>query len=436
MAAAYARDYPVHTLLSGPAAGVTAARYVGEMVEMENLLTMDMGGTSTDLSLIHGGQATVSTEAEVGDFPLMMPVTGIEAIGAGGGSIAAMNGPVLSVGPQSAGARPGPACYGQGGTEPTLTDAYLLSGYLNPENFLGGRLPLDAGLAEVSMRPIAERLGTDVITAAEHCITVGTSNMVASVLPYLARLGVDPRELTLVLYGGAGAVHGPLLGAEIGIDRILVPRTPSIFCAFGGLVSDLVHDAVRSTHGLAMTASLLRQSFAELEAEVRAWMAEQVEADWLTEVHLQRFAEMRYRGQSFQVDVSLSEGAVEAADLDAVEEAFHLEHERLFSHADRETGVEFVALRVRILGTMVMPAPEPLPPAESEAAAALIGERRLRITGRWHQACAVYDRARLGRGSEAAGPAIIEQSDATVLVPPDFKATVGTYGDLLLEKER
>jgi N-methylhydantoinase A len=434
MAAGHAREFPVHTLLSGPAAGVTAAQYLGRMLEAPNLLTMDMGGTSTDLSLIHAGRPTVSTQAEVGDFPLMMPVTGIEAIGAGGGSIAAMNGPVLTVGPKSAGAAPGPACYGQGGERATLTDAYLLSGYLNPDNFLGGRLRLRPELAEAAMRPIAAALGADTTTAAEHCITVGTSNMVASVLPYLARLGIDPRELTLVLYGGAGALHGPLLAGEIGIERVLVPRTPSIFCAFGGLVSDLVHDAVRSVQGLVMTTAMLDQRFRALEDEVRGWLAVQVEASWLTQVALQRFAEMRYRGQSFQVDVPLGDGAGKP-DIGAVVEAFHAEHERLFSHADREAEVEFIALRVRIAGGMRLPEPHPLPVAGGSAEDARDGVRRARFEGRWNEACPVYRRERLGRGHRFGGPAIVEQSDATVLVPPGFAATVGAFGDLLLERE-
>jgi N-methylhydantoinase A len=435
MAAAHAREFPVHTLLSGPAAGVTAAQYLGQMLETPHLLTMDMGGTSTDLSLIYGGQPTVSTQAEVGDFPLMMPVTGIEAIGAGGGSIAAMNGPVLSVGPRSAGATPGPACYGQGGELPTLTDAYLLSGYLNPENFLGGRLKLRPDLAEAAMQPIAAALGVDTTAAAEHCITVGTSNMVASVLPYLARLGIDPRELTLVLYGGAGALHGPLLASEIGIERVLVPRTPSIFCAFGGLVSELMHDAVHSVQGQAMTAALLEERFHALQVDVQAWLDEQVDASWLTRVRLQRFAEMRYRGQSFQVDVPLGEEAGGTPDIGHVIEAFHREHERLYNHADRQAEVEFIALRVRIAGAMQLPDSRPLPARGEGAASALAGERRARFEGRWHESCPVYWRERLGRGDSFSGPAIVEQADATVLVPPGFAASVGTYGDLLLERE-
>ena len=244
MSAQAAGRFPVHTLLSGPAAGVTAARFLGRLVGANKLLAMDMGGTSTDLSLIWEGRASVAAQATVGDFPLMMPVAGIEAIGAGGGSIAFMDGTVLAVGPRSAGATPGPACYGKGGTLPTLTDAYLLCGILDPDRFLGGRLRLRRDLAASAMAPLAASLGRDVEAAAEACIAVSTANMTAWVLPYLARVGVDPQELTLLLYGGAGAVHGPLLAEELGIGKVIVPRTPSVFCALGGVVSDLVHDVI------------------------------------------------------------------------------------------------------------------------------------------------------------------------------------------------
>ena len=435
MASQVAYDQPVHTLLSGPAAGVTAAQFVGGMLDMPDLLTMDMGGTSTDMSLVRAGQAQVSTQAEVGDFPLMMPVTAIEAIGAGGGSIARMDGPVLKVGPESAGARPGPACYGHGGTQPTLTDAYLVCGYINPDYFLGGRMKLDAALAEKAMVPIAEAMGVDVVTAAESCVTVGTSNMLTRVLPFLARLGVSPKELTLVLYGGAGAVHGPLLAEEVGMDRVLVPRTPSVFCAFGGLVSDLMHDAVRTVHGLALDGPRLRTVFDALAAEAREWLDAQTEERWLSSSHVQYHAEMRYQGQSFQVDVPLDADLVAAGDMASIAQAFHAEHERLYSHADPQAPVEFQQLRVRIVGRMTTPEPTPLAAPTGSIEDARLESRRLRLQGVWHEDVTVYRRDALGPGHTLAGPAIIEQSDATVLIPPGYVAEVGAYGDLTLMKE-
>ncbi|MDA0703823.1 MAG: hydantoinase/oxoprolinase family protein [Proteobacteria bacterium] len=434
MAARVAYDEPVHTLLSGPAAGVTAACFVGEMVGSPNLLTMDMGGTSTDMSLIRDCLPQVSSQAEVGDFPLMMPVTAIEAMGAGGGSIAWMDGPVLKVGPKSAGARPGPACYGQGGKAPTLSDAYLLCGYLNPDFFLGGRMGLREDLAEAAMRPLAEAMNVDVVTAAESCVAVASSNMLTKVLPFLARLGVSPRELTLVLFGGAGAVHGPLLADEVGIDRVLVPRTPSVFCAFGGIVSDLMHDAVRTVHGLNIESKDLIAAFGEIAGEARSWLAEQVEPEWLGETHLEYHAEMRYIGQSFQVDVSLPETLAAAGDMRAISDAFHREHERLFNHCDPGAAVEFTQLRVRIRGRMRVPGRDGLAVAES-IEEAKVAVRRARFGGRWRDDVGVFRRERLAPGNRVPGPAIIEQVDATVLVPPAYSAEVGEFGDLMLVKE-
>ena len=435
MACEVAYRYPVHTLLSGPAAGVQAAQFVGDLLEMPDLLTMDMGGTSTDMSLIRGGQVQVSAQAEVGGFPLMMPVTAIEAIGAGGGSIARMDGPVLKVGPQSAGARPGPACYGQGGGAPTLTDAYLVCGYINPDYFLAGRMVLRRDLAEQAMAPIAESMGVDVVSAAESCITVGTSNMLTRVLPFLARLGVSPRELTLVLYGGAGAVHGPLLAEEIGIERVLVPRTPSVFCAFGGLVSDLMHDAVRTVHGLALDGPLLRDIFEELAGEARAWLTAQADPRWLSGTDVYSYAEMRYLGQSFQVDVTLDPALVARADMAAIADAFHAEHLQLYNHADPGAPIEFQQLRIRVVSRMTKPEPAPLEASSTGVEGAWLENRRLRLLGVWHDDVPVYRRDALGPGHQIDGPAIIEQGDATILVPASYSAETGKFGDLTLSRE-
>ena len=435
MACDIAYRHPVHTLLSGPAAGVTAGQFVGDLLEMPDLLTMDMGGTSTDMSLIRAGQAQVSTQAEVGEFPLMMPVTAIEAIGAGGGSIARMDGPVLKVGPQSAGARPGPACYGQGGEIPTLTDAYLVCGYINPDYFLGGRMALRRDLAEQAMAPLAESMGVDVVSAAQSCITVGTSNMLTRVLPFLAKLGVSPRELTLVLYGGAGAVHGPLLAEEIGIERVMVPRTPSVFCAVGGLVSDLMHDSVRTVHGLELDGGTLRQFFEELASDARSWLEAQADPRWLSGTDVEYYAEINYAGQSFQVDVALDQGLVSDGDMAGIAEAFHAEHLRLYNHADPQAPIQFQQLRTRALSRMTKPEAIPLAGPSSDIDTALLENRRLRLQDVWHEDVPVYRRDLLGPGHRIAGPAIIEQGDATILVPATYAAEAGTYGDLTLTRK-
>jgi N-methylhydantoinase A len=433
MSAAEALRRPVHTLLSGPASGVTAVQFLGRAVGINSFLTMDMGGTSTDLSLVRDGEPTIAQEGEVGDFPLMMPVTAIEAIGAGGGSLAWMDGPLLRVGPNSAGARPGPACFGHGGEKATITDAYLLCGYLDPAKFLGGRLRLDRDAAQRAMQPVAQALGTGIEDAAEAVIAVATSNMVAAVLPYLARAGVEPELLTLIVYGGAGALHGPLLAAEIGVRQVLVPATPSVFCAFGGLVSDLVHDTFTSVHGLPMDGSRLQAAFAQLEDEARAWLAAQAPARDLVGVRIARSAEMRYRGQSWALDVVLDPQVVASGTLADAEALFHAEHERLYARADRTAPVEWLGLRVRIHGGAPAPRIAHLPPATTVADTARTGTRGIRVGGGARTDAGIYARDRLAPGHRIAGAAIIEQADATILVPPAFEATVTSHGNLLLE---
>jgi N-methylhydantoinase A len=431
MAAAEARNFPVHTLLSGPASGITAVQYLGRAIGERNILTMDMGGTSTDISLVRNGQTPTSTAAEVGDFPVVMPVTGIEAIGAGGGSIASIDGGVLRVGPHSAGSSPGPACFGRGGAAPTLTDAYLLAGYL-PEALLGGELQLDKKAAERSMQSIAHTLGTDTLSAAEMCVTVASSNMVAGVLPYLAKQGVDPEELTLLVYGGAGAIHGPLLAAEIGIRRVLVPATPSVFCALGGLVSELTNDTLETVHGQEIDGALIARKFAGLRQQGAEWLSRQAPPERFVSRAFECWAEMRYVGQSFQVDVRLPAVAVEQENVAAMYDAFHKEHERIYSYADPTAPVEFVELRMRVRGAMAIP--EPSSAETAIGGDAVKGMRSMRFQGQIYPDVPVYERARLAPSEIIRGPAVIEQSDATVVVPPGFVASVGAYGSILMSR--
>ncbi|MCT4370779.1 hydantoinase/oxoprolinase family protein [Yangia mangrovi] len=429
-----ARRFPVHTLLSGPASGVTATIDMSKRLgNIAQCLTFDMGGTSTDVSLIRNNQQMTSTTSEVGDFPVSMPVTDIEAIGAGGGSIITMDGPVLRVGPQSAGARPGPAAFGHGGTQPAVSDAYVLCGMIDPENFLGGRMKLDAAAAERAISPVAEAMNTDIRTSAEAALNVATSNMVARVMPYLARHGVDPEDVTLVTFGGAGSLHGPLLARELGIRKVVIPTTPSVFCASGGLVTRLVNDAVITVHGMELTAQLLKDGFAELQTRSADWLAQQVEAEQIVETNYDRFVEARYRGQSFQILIPVGD-AVAEGDMEALRAAFHAEHQRLYSHSDPEGEVEVLQLRTRVLGALPAPVAEPIGRA-ADATQALTGSRNIRLEGGEHLA-QVYDRARLSAGAILAGPAIVEQHDTTILVPIGFSCTVNAEGELELELEK
>lgn len=435
MSAAEARALPVHTLLSGPAAGVTAAQALGRQLGIDRILTLDMGGTSTDVSLIDGGRAATTGQAEVGDFPLLMPVTAIEAMGAGGGSLVWLDGDVLKVGPRSAGSEPGPACYGAGGTEPTLTDAYLIAGYLSPRGLLGGRLPLDQEAAERAFAPIAAAIGTDAARAAESAIQVATSNMLAKVLPFLARLGVGPNELSLLIYGGAGGVHGPILAGEIGIERILVPRIPSVFCAYGCLVSDLAHDGIRTVRGAALSGEVVRTAFDELRREGDAWLARQSFPGQVRRTERSHLAAMRYPAQSFTITVDVGSALADGSGLPGrpglpgLDRLFHDEHERLFGHADRSSPAAIDELRLRTIGVQAKPPATPMP-AAARAPPRPAERRTLRFAERSHEDAPVYAWPDLPTGWSVEGPAIIEQDLATILVPPHYRAAVGPFGDL------
>ena len=428
MGAAEAARMPIHTLLSGPAAGVTASAELGAMIDELSLLTMDMGGTSTDISLVDDGRVMVSHDGRVGDFPLMMPVTAIEAIGAGGGSIAWMDGPVLKVGPRSAGAVPGPACYGKGGTAPTVSDAYLLCGYLSNDAPLAGGLRLRRDLAEAALRPIAAALRDDTVVAAESVIAVATSNMLANALPFIARLGLEPGALTLMIYGGAGGIHGPLLAEEIGIGRVVVPRLSSVFCAFGCLVSDLLYDVVSTVHGMALTPALLRETYAELREQGRTWLAAQP-GDIAP--RFDHSADLRYAGQSFDVNSPVDEEAAARGDIDAVANSFHAQHQRLYGHASPGARTEALALRVRVRGELPRPAAVPL--AAHAGSTVPAHTRTARFDGAWMET-PVFAWADLSPEWQRSGPAIVEQETATVVIPPGFTVHLGRFGDLILER--
>lgn len=427
MSAAEAAALPVHTLLSGPAAGVTAARELARMTDISDVLTMDMGGTSTDVALVRGQGAAVTGQATVGDFPLLLPVTSVEALGAGGGSLVWLDAGVLKVGPRSAGSTPGPACYDRGGEIPTLTDAYLLCGYLPPEGLLGGRHPLSIERARDAFAKIAAQTGDSVEHVADASIAVATSTMQARILPFLARLGVEPSDLTLMIFGGAGGVHGPLLARELGLRRILVPRIPSVFCAYGCLVAELVHDSVRSVRGEAPNAAAVHAAFGQLVRHGEEWIAAQGSVvDRVSHV-----AEMRYAAQSFTIPVELTQLIDDGADLKAIASAFHDEHRRLFDHADVGAAVAIDELRTRSHGTRPKPHGEP-PQCGPMTSSAPRRHRDLRLDGSVVANVPVYTRDDLPAGWKSSGPAIIEQDVATVLVPQEFEVEVSPLGDLKL----
>ncbi len=438
--AAIAGGKTVHTMLSGPAAGARASAWLAPDEADAGLVTLDMGGTSCDIAFIEGGAPLEVTESEIGRRPIAVPTLDLTTISAGGGSVAWIDGAgLLSVGPRSAGADPGPACYGKGGSEPTVTDADILCGYLNPAHLLGGAqtLDLDAARAALESR-IAQPLGMDIHEAALGIRRIVDMRMADEVRVVAAKRGVDPHDFTLLPFGGAGAVHAASVAEELGMRRILVPERPGAFSALGLLCSDVVHDYVRSElRPLGqVTPAHAEAAFAELETRA----AEELVAEGLDPAaarHL-RELDLRYVGQGYELRVpldGLGEGGLDDAGMAEARTRFDAAHARIHGHAAREKDVEIVSYRLRVTVDVpkYRPAAETAPGATLPEAAVL-GERAVHFDGGRPTATVLVDRAALAPGVRFAGPAIVEQFDATTTVPPGWTASVDGHRNLVLER--
>jgi N-methylhydantoinase A len=427
-----ARQATAETMLSGPASGVIGATSVCVRAGYRDLITFDMGGTSADIALVRDGRPVYSTDETVGDFPIVMPVVGVSSIGAGGGSIAWLDSVgVLKVGPRSAGADPGPACYGRGATEPALSDAFLLCGFLNPDNFVGGRLRLHPGKSALAMRPLSEALGLDLDATAEAVIEVATANMYGAFSNVLARHGLDPRDFALVAFGGAGPIEACFLAEEFHIPRVIVPPSPGTLCAQGAMMADVKSDYVKTIHRKlsATSGKLLAAECAELSARAQRWLGE--EAPAVAESTIAHSADLRYVGQAFQIEVPIDPAWLGEPDTDRLRAAFHDRHDRLYAHADRTADVELIDLRATITGATPKPDLKAVPTGRGPAMPA--GRRPIHYRKQRYDA-AVYHRRDLLAGQHVDGPAVIEQEDTTTLVPAGFRASVDTFGNLVIER--
>jgi len=428
-----ARAQTVATLLSGPASGVIGAAYVAGGAGFPNVITLDVGGTSADIAVVEDGRPRWSTNEHVGGVPIMMPVVGVTAIGAGGGSVAWVDEVGLpKVGPQSTGAQPGPACYGRGGKDATLTDAFLVCGFLDPERFLDGRMRLHRELAEDAIARFAGPLGMTPDEAAESVVRVAVANMYAEFTKILSRAAVDPRDFALVAFGGAGPVVGALVAREVGIPAVFVPRSPGTLCALGAITADIVNDAVRTVHARVEAAALeaLRGPYDALRAELAEWLERH--GAGAGSATFRPAADMRYVGQSYEIEVPVEPAWFAAGGGGALLAAFHRAHERAFGHADREAPAEIVNLRVQLRAARPR-----VPLGEVPASGAPLvprTTRRIWLDGHRTEA-RVLDRAALGAGARLAGPAIVEQPDTTVLVPTGHVGEVDRFGNLLLRRE-
>ena len=426
---------PVRTVLSGPSTGVIAAQEVGRMAGIGNLITFDMGGTSTDVALLQDCVCRLASEAVVHGYPIKAPMLDIHTVGAGGGSIAYVDsGDLLKVGPRSAGAYPGPVCYGNGNEEPTVTDANVVLQTLNPTHLLGGRMAVDQTLARNAIQRLADRLGMELMATAQGILSVVTANMARAIRVISVQRGHDPRDYTLTAFGGAGPLHAARLARELDIGRILVPRYPGILCAMGLLLTDLRADFATTRLTTLGHAALDEMSgaFAELRRQAEDWFAAEHIAPAAQRVT--RTVDMRYAGQNYEIAVPVPEGPVGPATLDTLADGFARAHERLYGFVAEGEPVQLVTFRAEAAGLVRKAEFRKLPERGVDPAAAIMGSRQVWLAEEpGFVTCPVYDRARLEAGNRIAGPAIVEQMDATTVVPHDMTARVDAYANLILE---
>ncbi len=428
-----ARTRPVNTLLSGPAAGVQGASYVAGLGGIENLMTMDMGGTSCDVSLVKGGDPMVATDVEVGNYPVNVPMIDIHTVGAGGGSIAWIDdGDALRVGPRSAGAEPGPICYGRGGTSPTITDAQLLLGRLNPDAFLSDELSVDVDRVEqIFADTLADPLGKSIEAAAQGVLDVANASMERALRVVSVERGYDPRDFGLVAFGGAGPLHATTLAAELDIPRVLIPRTAGVLSALGLLISDILYDystsRVRSWD--AVNPSSLQATFDEFVAAGREQLANENLEE--SQMRFERSVDLRYAGQSFELSVPVTGGAVDSQTKAAIRDRFHTKHQQRYGHAYEDEPIELVTLRTRARGAVETPNLRH-DTTTGDAADAIVEQRPVHFDGEVRDA-RVYQREQLPAAAEFTGPAVVEGAESTVVVRPEQSVTVDDYGSLIVE---
>jgi N-methylhydantoinase A len=434
---ANAESQTVHTLLSGPAAGVQGTAYLlGIQQGIRNIVTMDMGGTSCDIAFIQDGVPLEHAEANIAGRIVAVPALDVATISAGGGSIARVNAAgLLEVGPDSAGAAPGPACYGKGGALPTVTDADLVAGALNPAYFLGGRMGLDAAAAERAVQiHVADRMQVDLRTASSGILRVVNATMADEIRVQAAKKGVDLAGFTLVPFGGAGPVHAAAVAQDLGIPRVLVPGNPGAFSAFGLLCADVVHDYVRSDlrdlNGI--DPSHVESAYSVLETRAAA----EFESEGLageTQLFL-REVDLRYAGQGYELRVPLEglQMPLDAAGFAELAERFHQRHEEVHGHAARGADVEVVSYRLRA----VVPMPKlEIGGGGVVGSGAPSGSRKLITAGGEEAEAGIWRREDLPVGTALSGPVIVEQLDATTVVPGGWSVTRDTHGNLVLDRE-
>lgn len=427
MTAGTASESPLQTLLSGPVGGAIGGQALSAATGRDNLICIDMGGTSFDASLIIDGQPSRSNETKLEGLPVQMSVVDIHVIGAGGGSIAWQEAGAVRVGPGSAGANPGPACYGLGGTEATVSDANLVLGRLDDANFSAGKMKLDRAASVAALERLGSGFGLSAEAMAEGVVDIINAKMADAIRTITVQRGIDPRDFSLVAYGGAGPAQAAALADELGIGEVIIPVHPGAFSAWGMLQTDVRHDFKETLYGFwdQTGRETLEQAYRALEEEGRSFLETEGIGD--DDISFERGIDFRYFGQEYVLTIPVPGGFI---DMNAVRRSFDVAYERQYGHSSPENRVEMANIRVAALGRL--PRPSSAPPAPTKARRR--GKREVRFQGKV-QTTGILDRNSLGSGKVVQGPAIIEEDTATTLVPPDWQVTVIAGGHLSLRRK-
>jgi N-methylhydantoinase A len=420
-------------ILSGTAAGVIGAAHVASLAGFPATMSLDIGGTSADVAFIRGGVPQYGVGEMIGEFPIFIPTVAVTSIGAGGGSIAWVDGlGVLKVGPESAGSTPGPACYGRGGLRPTITDAFAALGWIGGGELGYSAIHVDVAKARSAVATIADRTGMSVVAAAEAIIKIAVSGMYMEVSKLVSRYGVDPRDYALQAFGGAGPMMACLLVREVGMESVVIPTTPGVLSALGGLVADIKNDFI-ATVFVELEASALpaiREGYEALERAALRWLREEQGYDGA--YRFTYSADMRYQGQSHEIETVLEAAHVKGGDVAGMAATFHRRHEEVYDHADSEAPVQIINLRLVIAGQSPKPAFPRAPEIPGRAEPS--GRTRVFLDGAERE-IPVFARGTLAPGQIFEGPAVVTQSDCTTCIPGGFHGRVDAYRNLILTRD-
>ena len=433
MSAELGRTACAQMILSGTAAGVIGASHVSKLSGHPNTMSLDVGGTSADVAFIRDGQPQFGIGEVIGEFPIFIPSVAVTSIGAGGGSIAWVDDfGILRVGPESAGSKPGAACYGNGGERATITDAFVVLGYIGQFDLGYSAIEIDVTKARSAVDVLAEKIGKETEETAQAIVDIAVSGMYMEISKLISRYAVDPREYALQAFGGAGPMMACFVARELGMQTIIIPTTPGVLSALGGLIADIKNDFIKTVFvELGGTeTTVIQDEYKSLEARALEWLRE--EQAYEGDYQLIYSADMRYRGQAFEIEAILSAKDVASGDVTAMAEAFHREHELVYEHCDRDAAVQIVNLRLGIVGM----SPKPIFPERNLTVQPATPERSVEVfTGGRLTSVSLFRREQLHPGFTFDGPAIVVQSDCTSCVPEGLSGNVDAYGNLVLHAD-